>query len=293
MIIPKSLHIQTTQVCNSKCITCDNWKIKNPQHTEISLDLFQKVFKEYKQINSNGQIHSIGHGEPFLYPYVFEFLKLVKEENLYALILTNSISLNEEKIDKLLDLKIDQINFSINSHIPEIHNKSRGMNNYNQVIKCIKYINNRTKVCINSILGNWNYDHFLDLIEFLKQLPIHQISFNLERLNYMKTYDSNIKKIIPKLLKDPMVYTNNTQLKDYCDVIDKLPRIPLKCSVSKNKLSIDPKGCVFLCFNRFNFILGNIKNESIIDIIKKPLNQKILHEALKCNLSCALNNCHF
>jgi len=289
MIIPKNFNILVTKKCNFKCITCQNWKNLNPKHSSISLETYDKVFKEYKQLNSKGSINFVGIGEPLLYPNIYELITLANKS--HTVIVTNGSQLNQSNINEFLATGITQINFSLNSHIPYIHNRSRGVEgSYDHIVNMIKLINNQCKVCVNTILSNWNFDHYLDFIEFLKKLPITEIGFNLEYGKYIQSFNPKIKDILSDIIKDPKIRSSN--LEDYYRLIDNR-QINSPCKISNTRITLDLNGNLSICEKRFNYVLGNIKQESFEEIMNKKITQKFLEETKKCYEYCALNNCNY
>lgn len=85
-------------------------------------------------------------GEPLLHPDVIEILKHAKELSIGPLQFTsNAVLLDTEMTEKLLDLNIDFISFSLDTADPQIYEQSRRGSNYEKVLGNILHFIKRRK----------------------------------------------------------------------------------------------------------------------------------------------------
>jgi radical SAM protein with 4Fe4S-binding SPASM domain len=112
--IPNNIMIEVTNICNLKCKMCYNQRMKRKKGL-MSFSLFKKIVDQAHELN----IENIGlytTGESFLHPRIFEFIKYAKDKGIkYVYITTNGQALNDEKINKIIESRLDSIKFSIDA----------------------------------------------------------------------------------------------------------------------------------------------------------------------------------
>lgn len=113
--------ILVTEMCNFRCIQCpfhsedDAWvfkkmRPKEAKTTHLRLDLLYRFLEDVPKKSS---IRLGANGEPFLHPQIFPILERLKKDGHEVVIQTNGNLLDSEKLRRLIDLGIDQLNFGI------------------------------------------------------------------------------------------------------------------------------------------------------------------------------------
>ncbi|MFH1972234.1 MAG: radical SAM/SPASM domain-containing protein [archaeon] len=126
-----NIQIQTTSICNGKCIICPyvgSWYDSNPG--VMSDEVFDKVLEEIKPLKIDKFCPYLMN-EPLADPKIFERLEKIKElKNFnYIEFATNGILLNEERAEKLIDaLKDIEHKVCISFH-------GTNKENYNEIMK--------------------------------------------------------------------------------------------------------------------------------------------------------------
>lgn len=324
--LPKRLFIQITNECNLKCKLCKLWKTQDLPE-KISLDdkiTFLKKVIKWLGIHKKGFLVHLGGGEPFLYPdQVFKLSKICKDNNIECTINTNG-TLLKTNMHKILKSGITEINISIDSHIPEIHDNLRGrIGLFKQVTtdvkELIEYRNkyDSIKIQIASIIGDWNIRRLYDHINFLKNLGVDGIRF--QPIQY--TYDSEIRAKnnwyenfdqFPHSHKDiqnvmnyilELKQGNNFVLNlveeiklwgSYFKNPEYIPNIDI-CKAFRNNIIVDLYGNIKYCFwhhiNPINKI-GNIVEDSIEKIWNGKVALQVKKQMRKCSKGCGLLNCN-
>jgi len=135
---PRQLYLRITEECNYRCKQCHIWTHKDPEDsltTEEKLDLI----KQFHALNSKGVVWLTG-GEPL--KKMEEFLKislLSRELGLYVGSNTNASYIVDETIaERILKEGPNFLVISLDSHIKEIHNDTRGIEtSYDQVLRAV------------------------------------------------------------------------------------------------------------------------------------------------------------
>ncbi len=110
----RKIYIEVTSRCNLDCITCirHEW-----QHDpgDMTLDLFHKIIGDLEKMKRMKEIVFGGFGEPFLHSQIIEMLAKAKRKNYRVTVTTNGQSLSSEIIDKIIELKVDDLVISVDS----------------------------------------------------------------------------------------------------------------------------------------------------------------------------------
>ncbi len=144
---PYKLNFSITYWCQSKCLTCNIWKIK--PKGELTLN----EIKEFAKKNTYFKWIELTGGEPFLRSDIVEIAKTFKDNSkeLYMLTMpTNSLcnhEMVEKKIRKILNLKIPKVVITLSlDGYRELEDKIRGVTgNFDRVIKMAKLLQSLKK----------------------------------------------------------------------------------------------------------------------------------------------------
>lgn len=318
---PSVIFLKTTDCCNLKCIQCDYHKNKlNENENNLSLEEKKQLLNEIKEWNSDIRISLTG-GEPFVQKKVFwELAEKCKELNLRASVTTNGTLIREDEYSKILDLNLEFILISIDSDLPEIHNKIRGDKTaYDKVVKFSKDIielrnksKNKTAVCASVLLGKQSLSRIENIVKFLDTLGFDEIFFQAIQPNFSSSYKENwtednclyptleeakkgIEKIIELKKKYKIIKQTEEQFKDMLTYFKNPFELPFaKCEAMNNLLIINEDGSVQFCFDMERLgkkSCGNVREKSLKEIWEN--NIEIREKMSKCKYGCGIMNCHY
>ena len=133
---PRFVHIETTSLCNGRCIMCGHRAMQREKAT-MDDELFDKIAA---QVASWGVewVNLQFYGEPLLDKRLFERITRLKKDGLKVKLNTNASLLTKENARKLLDTGIDQVNISFDAFSKEEYNKIRVGLDYDKVIANIE-----------------------------------------------------------------------------------------------------------------------------------------------------------
>jgi radical SAM protein with 4Fe4S-binding SPASM domain len=114
--------IEPTNICNLKCRHCTTQSIPNNKKGNMSLNLFRKILDDNPQLTC---IILTRNGEPFTHRYIFEMIRFARDKGIYVTVYTNGILLNEEKITRIFESDLSEINFSMEG-VGDYYNYNRG-----------------------------------------------------------------------------------------------------------------------------------------------------------------------
>ncbi|MBU0792204.1 MAG: radical SAM protein [Gammaproteobacteria bacterium] len=258
---PPIIRIEPSSRCNLKCIHCPVG-LGNIKGTDMSMDLFQKIFDELLLKQKSIKVIVLYHGgEPFLNKHITSMLYKSKQLNVKVKINSNGTIMNKEIINGIINSGLDEIEFSIDGTSPQENDYIRSGCNYNKVIANIKSLCNE-KANRNS--------------------PVPKISI-VNGQFWTNEYDN--KLAVPKILQ--------TEFEDY-DInfrsyyIQRWPDLkvekftiykhqPISCMHIYNSITIRADGIVVPCCYDLTSkcILGNINTDSISSIWHNKLYQEL------------------
>jgi len=321
---PLIVVIEPAYACNLRCKSCNLWKIKEKSILDeyLTLNQYKTLFEELGKLGVFKLV--ISGGEPFLKKDIIKIIKTAKNNGLSVYITTNGTLLDEEKIKFLIKNKVDEILFSIDGPIEDIHDKIRGVKGtFEKVITNIKKLDlekkkfgsETPKIIINSVISKYNIDYLDKIFNLFKDVEVSQFSFyyptciskkSLKELNsifgknmYSKQFFNLNIKPDNKKLKDFYVYLKNYDKKKIFLKVPTLRNYFLNsCSYLWIATTISPSGDVYPCtiFDRFK--MGNIKEKSLNEIWNSEeytlLRKKFLDNKLKvckeCTCGMNINN---
>ncbi len=137
---PQYLLIEPVSTCNLRCTMCfqsDSSFTKKPYMGMMDYEFFKDVIDQASE-NGTKAITLASRGEPTIHPKLNKMIEYARDKILEIKINTNATYLNSELTNKILDTDLDQVIFSIDSHIKEIYEKIRLRGKFDKVFSNIK-----------------------------------------------------------------------------------------------------------------------------------------------------------
>jgi radical SAM protein with 4Fe4S-binding SPASM domain len=158
-------YIQTTRLCNQKCLFCSN---PPSGQKDMSLKRVKELIDDYRQKKYEGLI--ISGGEPTIYPHLEEVIRYCRKNKFACRIITNGQKISDNKyLKKLAEAGLEHIGLSIYSHLPQIQNYlSQNDSSLENIIKALDNLRKyKIRVDINITINKKNSDHLSKLIKFI------------------------------------------------------------------------------------------------------------------------------
>ena len=279
---PVSLNLLPTMNCNSRCIICDSWKIRETD-VKLDLEIYRELAREMKKMGI--PYVTIGGGEPLLFKDILALIRVLRDEEISVQLTTNGFEITNDNFKELLALGLSRLTFSIDSHIPHIYESMRGVDWSEKVLStiddCIKESKGRISIETNSVITNKNVDTFPETVKYFINKKVNKVCFSAVTIfsdNYLiQTSKENLSVIdnekIKKLVEDLLLIKRNYPKKIaasswFIKGLEKYFGNPLKavypCYAGFLTLDILYNGDVYSCGNLPK--LGNIKNNSLGEI---------------------------
>lgn len=272
-----SLYIELTSGCNLRCPYCYNDSGNSTEHLSYS------VLAD--QIKSVAAIYdcrvSLSGGEPLLYPWLFDLLLFLTENNISASIVSNGILVNSEFVEFLVNnhILISHFQVSLDGPNESINAFTRGKGHFDPAMNTISRLKQYgIPVHVNCVISGYNYKSIDDVIDLV-------IKYNVDLLNFSfvndlgRAKDSNntglcisgeVKKEVMKKISDIKLSTKSSidircpELNDsYCPLLN----------TDSHFLSpkIDSKGFVYAChvFEGSDYSIGSVYDQQLLTILNE------------------------
>lgn len=208
---PLSIKLNITKECNLRCRHCFIDEYSNYINKA-------KIFKLVDSFVENKlPALCITGGEPFMHKDIIEILEYVSNKNIYLMIATNGTLITEKIVEKLVQLKIDAIQFSVDGYNEKQHDYIRGNGNFKKTVQAIQMLTKTNiTVIVSQVLNKENYQYIEQYVELCNRLDVKCIRFELflplgNDPNYELSLDKkDIKKIFYKLRELEMKFSDIT-----------------------------------------------------------------------------------
>lgn len=164
-LYPKSLNIETTSICNLKCVMCTH---SSSDFGRQKINLTEKIFTQLVEYVKNAeyiQLHGIG--EPTLSPMFWKLLDILNEKT-WSSVNTNLVKITDEDMTKLVRSNLKHISISIDTPNSNSYYKIRG-GDLSKVVENIKKLNDIKNYNNSNILISLNMTIMRENILQLKQ----------------------------------------------------------------------------------------------------------------------------
>lgn len=205
--MPFKLKFESSSLCNLKCKMCPLNNGLKRKTGFLKFENFKRVFDQIKP----AYLNLTGIGEPFLNPDIFKIVKYGKKNKAMVKFDTNANILNNEKIKKILETKIDIISISIDGTDKKSYERIRIKGNFDIMKKNVKMLveernkmKSETKIHMFFVLQEDNIRELPKFIKLADELGVDYVagSFvvtlgkNDNKKNKLLDYSSGFKELL-------------------------------------------------------------------------------------------------
>lgn len=304
---PVTIHGLVNEICNYKCRYCEFWRLPN-YRPEMSIDDWKKALLDLKEFRGSYHIEFSG-GEPYLKHGFIELPTFCHEHGIQWGVTTNGSSFMSDKMVRAtLAARPFNINISIDSKDPEMHNYSRGIENslsrllqgLSKVIALRKAEGLSFPIIIKPVVHRLNFRHMPAMVEFIQEIGATAINFQPVDRWTRETYDElwinspedfeDLAKVRDELISKkragaPIMNTElilNAWEKHFRE--QKAPVEYMPCRVGMRNYFIRPDGDVEVCF--YYKPIGNVRNNNAREIWYSEEAKQRRKETVACDSLC-------
>ena len=205
------LQVESSLSCNLRCIMCPWQNVRNQikNHGNMSQEVWNGLRPHLNEVRS---IDFTGGGEPLLQPHLLEWIKQAKDAGCEAGFLTNGLLLSDRVSQRLLDLGLNWIGFSLDGADQETYELIRRGADFERLCGNIrkltkKRITRQPLVMINFVMMRSNHHQLEKIIQLAHELGVEQVNFkqcDVIRGNHGEghgLFESQVSKHIKQLQK--------------------------------------------------------------------------------------------
>lgn len=189
---PRLINCFVTEACNFKCPMCHVVTSRQKNQSHLSFSDFKKVVAESKHFSPSFQLAG---GEPLLHPDIIKMTKLLDENKIIKLLVTNGLLL-EEKAQALIDAGLDFLAVSLDGPNEETqYRRGYVKGSFTKIVKGIQKIITLKKgrpfphIRIATVISKYNLTNFDQILTIARDLGVDQWS-----LSHHYYYFDKIKK---------------------------------------------------------------------------------------------------
>jgi MoaA/NifB/PqqE/SkfB family radical SAM enzyme len=180
--VPSNFTLETTTFCNLQCVMCPHGNGAMPTRAHLDTAVIAKLSSFLSHAK---WIQVYGVGEPLLSPSFWRTLELLPAvPGIRTAINSNGTLLTEERMDRLLDSRLNLINFSLDAASPETYRRIRGAD-FDQVIGNIRELvcrrnlraSRRLTISLNMTLMRENIEELPAFVDLAADLGVDGIAF--------------------------------------------------------------------------------------------------------------------
>ena len=274
---PLLIDIEITSKCNLKCIMCEHTYMKRKQES-MPWDVFSTIIEQCKSFKPG--IRFIMYSEPFLHPDVLSYAKHVKDTGLLLHITTNGTLITETQIDKLIEIGLDSITFSMQGLTEKEYAYMRKNNKLPEITEKIKYIaeKRRCKPHIQVSTTISQRDNKDDIPEFKNKWSKYAdlVTVGKTSLERVAEYKSDIY--------------------DFLGVSPSLNRHYVPCQDILTKMCVFSNGDITVCCSDASgrLVVGNIRKDNLQNIWQSDVytGLRLLLKNMRMDMLDLCKNCY-
>ncbi len=317
--------------CNYKCIFCE-WftpiakELKNEKlssHSYMNMDVYNGLVRELSELGT--KIILFGDTEePFMDPNLIEKIECAKQHNLGCFIITNGSLINEENAEKIVDLKLDYLNVSLNAGSPETYPRihtTETQKTFERIVSMVELIEKlkekkqtdfpRTR--LSMVVCNRNYHDVVKFVELCQGIGVKNAHIKrlistsremAEELELTLNQEEQTKKYLVEALNSSKKYGINLDMEwtEWTGSQRTLIKNDVPCYFGWLFTVIDADGSVRPCCfqNRSpTCTIGNIKENEFTILWRSKKYQdfrrksKNIEERRKMGYLCNQPSCYF
>jgi AdoMet-dependent heme synthase len=266
--VPLSAHFDVTYRCNERCVHC---YLDHDDHGEMTTDEIKSVLDQLAEAGTF--FLSLSGGEVFMRRDFLDIVAHARRLLFNLKVKTNAVMIREPEAQKLRALGVEQIQISIYSHRPEVHDAITKLpGSLKRTLQAVRFLKAQgLKVSVANVLMTENLSDHKGVQALAREMGVqYQIDPTVTPKMDGDHSILNLRipgTILPEVFHDETLVGN---VEEFCappqapgeDVMDGLP-----CSAGHTALYISPYGDVYPCV-QFPLSCGNVRQQRLIDIWK-------------------------
>jgi len=264
--VPISVHLDITYRCNERCVHC---YLDHDDHGEMTTAEIKDILSQ--MADAGVFFLTLSGGEVLMRRDFFEIVEHARSLLLNVQIKTNGVMIHEKEAKRLRELGVEQIQISVYSHRPEVHDAITKLpGSLKRTLTAIRFLQSQgLKVTIANVLMKPNLSDSAGVMALAKELGA---SYTLDpTITPKMDGDRSILSLrapasdIKQAFLDPALVGD---VEEFCappppadeNIMEGYP-----CSAGHTGCYVTPYGDVFPCV-QFPLPSGNLRTQTFLDI---------------------------
>lgn len=311
-IAPIHIDLGITTGCNEACVYCYGvlqGRVSASKRIDMDKKVLLRLLKDAKEIGVRS-VAFIGEGENTLNEALYDGLCYAKSIDLDTSLATNGINILDKRLKEMVESLV-WIRFNISAATPDSFNLIHGARAFEKVKENIRKVVETKKECgLTTVVGMQmvvtgdNIEDIVPLALLGKELGVDYLVIK----PCSDTYDGTMQTPHEKYLEIEDIFqkAESCSDKNYKVVVkwkkmQNLGKKPFsKCFGTNFLLQISGDGSVFPCghffrFRREEFVMGNVVESSLKDIVASDRYLEVQHKIQNINVNndCETNCRHY
>jgi len=133
--LPRSLYLETTNRCDSKCQTCIRTFQSLEPPADLTLDKVKAIAAQFPVLE---RVVLHGIGEPLLNREIFEIVEYLKSRAATVLFNSDAISLTAKRALRLIESGLDEYRVSMDAATRHTYQRLRGVDQFDRVVANVR-----------------------------------------------------------------------------------------------------------------------------------------------------------
>ena len=165
------LIVYLTDGCNSRCVTCDIWKLPR---RNMQMALAEKLASEFQALGVRRVI--LSGGEAMQHPEWPRIARLFRAAGAKVELLTNGLMLNKQAEDVIKS--VDQLVVSLDGGVPETYKAIRGVDGFNVILSGMRTCADAgVPITTRTTIQRGNFYEMPKIIDAARRAGVRKVSF--------------------------------------------------------------------------------------------------------------------
>lgn len=301
LVGPAHVSLEVTHHCNLRCSFCESHGILQPapvtsrrkyvgNRMTMDVETIQRLARELAEVKTD-LVELSGKGDPIAHPQLTQIVAALKDAGLNVALVTNGTLAKPDLAPTLVERGLDRLNVSLNSGSREVYQRSNKKDLWDKATRFLTTVmeerrkrgGKRPWVRVSHVVTKENVDDMDGMVRIPVELGVDQVDFyvmgELPETGHLQLDDDEVARIQDgiagwsRILEEGGVihtlpdFARDLKLRPHASVQQHNPlqeKVP--CYIGWTFCVIGPDGVVVPCCYCEGKALGNINDESFVDI---------------------------
>jgi radical SAM protein with 4Fe4S-binding SPASM domain len=305
---PVAIHAVVNEICNYKCRYCEFWRMPK-YRAEMQIADWQKALLDLREFIGRGYHVEFSGGEPYLKKGFLDLLEFCHQQGLKWGVTTNGAAFTSKTVvSATIGARPLNVNISIDSLRPEVHDYSRGIaGSLDRILRGIANVQEARKaagldfpIIVKPVVHRLNFREMPKMVGWIQEIGASAINFQPVDRWTPETYKelwiedakdlADLQEVVDELLgmktRGAPIMNSEVLLRAWKPhfLSQTAPEEFLPCRVGMRNYFIRPDGEVEVCWNYK--AIGNVRSSNAREIWYGAEGKQRRKETVECDTLC-------